>query len=162
MYKIITVLIGLCVSAGAQNFSQGVTTNSTRIAPPGNAGGVVLSVPMVVTQGQLVSVGQQVYMAVEAGTITNAPTHSSGTAGTPALRAYGSTQGSTGRVTLRRVAIYVDNTGTNRIWLATGGSAAVVDTGVRLEPGDRLWMQTAASLSAIGEGPSTVAIQEVY
>jgi len=59
--------------------------------------------------------------------------------------------------------VFVDNVGTNQMWITIGNGPAVVGTGVRLEQGDRAWFNTYLAVHAISAtGTTTAATQEIY
>jgi hypothetical protein len=159
---IVTLLI--CgVLFAEHNFSVTATENSAAAVPAGNALATPAEVGTEVEQGDLVSFVNRVYMAVEAGTVTNIPTHTSGEVGTPSLRWYPSLRSNSGYVTEKRVVVYLSNLGTNRVWVSVGDGDAEADKGIFIDEGDRVWFGTHRAMSVITEsGSANIAVQEIY
>lgn len=161
LFGALFLIVGVSRVFCEHNYSIGVWTNSVQVVVEGNKLATRVVVGQELTQGQVVTSGGAVYMAVTAGTLTNLPTHTAGqsTACGPTLRHCPAVNGTTHK----RIVVFVDNTGTNQLWVTAGAGPATTNAGIRLEAGERAWFSTHRAIHAISSsGTTTVSTQEIY
>ncbi len=139
------------------NFSTTVGSSSTTISPASGTTPRVASTGDSVALGDVVDFDGLAYLALEAGTVTIAPTGQVETVTTPKLRLCRLERG---RLALRKLVIFEAVTGD--IWWTVGAGDAAVGKGIRLNEGERMWLGAPGALKAISTSGAVIVTQELF